>query len=351
MFSRFPKWLFRAFLAFVALELFYLLAVTIALNTGLVERIVNRKPEKYQVHWDWAWSPWPGRTYLGGVETKGQTKKFQWYAAVDSVSTTYRILPLFDKTVHLTGVRVKGVDYRQRRRLIPGAPPDPTDAEDPPIPGYSNPPDPPPESLYPKKIPKPPWTIQIDRVEAQLMQIWVDRYRITGGAECETAMKLVVREHLELPMVKLRSSTAELWVGDEPRFQSVKLDIDVKIYPFVPKGTKGLELLRKISGRISIKTPDSGFAFVESHFRKVPWLEIDGRGPLLMTLNLDRGKFLPGTSFEIDRDHIDVKFLDRHLVGNGFIDGEISLEEGIPRSRVTVVMDEFHMTQVGASEP
>ena len=41
MFSRFPKWLFRAFLAFVALELLYLLAVTIALNTGLVERIIN----------------------------------------------------------------------------------------------------------------------------------------------------------------------------------------------------------------------------------------------------------------------------------------------------------------------
>ena len=155
MSSRLPKWLFGAFLAFVALELLYLLAANIALNTGLVSRIVNRKPEKYQVHWDWAWSPWPGRTYLGGIETKGQTKKFQWYAGADSVSTTYRILPLFEKTVHLTGVQVKGVDYRQRRRLQPGQAPDPADAEDPPIPGYSNPPDPPPESLYPKKTPKP----------------------------------------------------------------------------------------------------------------------------------------------------------------------------------------------------
>jgi hypothetical protein len=282
------KWLRR--LGFIALGVwgFYLLAVNLYLNTPLAPLTINRKPEKFQIQWGWGWSLWPGITYLNDIETKGQSRKVQWYAHLDSVMTTYRIAPLFERVVDLRWVRAKGIDYRQRRRVQAGVDPGRDASMDPPIPGFSNPPDPDPQKLYPKKPKKAPWTVLADRIVCDLEQLWIEGYRVEAGWKVDTRMNLVVRGRLEFPGVKLTSDAGKMWVGDEVMFEGFEIDVDARVEPFVPKGKKGPEIMRHISGRFGIDSSAASFRFLEPYFRKAPWLHFNGRGPLKMVLDLDR---------------------------------------------------------------
>lgn len=345
------KWLRRLGLFVLGLWGFYLLAVNLYINTSLAPRTINRKPEKFQIHWSWGWSLWPGITYLNNIETQGQSKKIQWYAHLDSVITTYQIVPLFDRVVDLHWVRAKGIDYRQRRRVQPGEEPGRDTRTDPPIPGFTNPPDPDPQKLYPKKPHKAPWTILADRILCDVDQIWIESLRIAGEAHIDASMSLKVRGPLAFPNVKFKSASTDQWIGDELTFEDLKMDLDLRVNPFVPKQHKGPDIMQFISGQIGLSTGSASFQFLEHYFRKVPWISFDGRGPLMMAWEIENGILQPGSTFEIDRKEAEIHFLDRTLTGTGYVKGEVVVENGTPTSRLQVLMDKFQITERGKSKP
>ncbi len=336
-------------LGFLALGLwgFYLLVVNLYLNTSLAPWTINRKPEKFQIHWSWGWSLWPGITYLNSIETRGQSRKIQWYAHLDSVITTYKIVPLFGRVVDLHWVNAKGIDYRQRRRVQPGVDPGRDILMDPPIPGFTNPPDPDPQKIYPKKPRRAPWTILANRTQCDIKQIWIEGYRIAGEAQVDTSMSLEVRGPLAFPEVKFKFTSADLWIGDELAFEDLKMDLDLQVDPFVPKKNKGPKMMQFISGRIRIDSGSAGFQFLEQYFHQIPWLHFNGRGPLMMAWEIENGVLQPGSTFEIDRKEAEIHFLDRTLTGTGYVKGEVVVENGTPTSRLQVFMGEFRIAERG----
>jgi hypothetical protein len=334
--------------AALLLEALYLLAANVALNSSLLENRLNRRPQRFEIHWRAAWSWWPGSVSLRGVEIRGSSKRVDWYAHLDSVAATFELRPLRQRTVHLRRVRAAGVDYRQRRKPLPGVTSRIPEAELPPIPGLpavTAPfPPPPPGS-------RPRWTILADDIVCDVGQIWIERYRLMGPFRVSTAMTLIPREALEFPDVRLAMRSGELRAGEEAIFERLGMDVRAQVHRFVPRGLKRLEFFRYLSGRFALQSDSASLFFLEAYFRKTPWVRFNDRGAGDIVLVLDHGRLVEGTQLDLHNDQVDMEFLDRRLTGQGVIRGVVQEKEGRLQSEFTARLTKFALAPVGGARP
>jgi len=205
----------------VIAEALYLIAANAWLRSGRLDALVNSNPGKLMIHWGSAWTPWPGSIHMKDVTIRGRSAIIDWYAHVDSISASHRTWPLTRRIVSLRQVSASGIDYRQRRRLLPGSLEIP-EADLPPMPslpaqqGAATPP-------AAAGASGPPWTIAADRIDGIVTQLWFDQYRISSPMTVRISMNLVVRGPLEFPEVRLRLERGDLLSGQEPIFEGLSL--------------------------------------------------------------------------------------------------------------------------------
>ncbi len=99
------KWLKGAALALLALAALYLVGANIFLNSDAAFELINRKPEKLWIHWDQGWTIVPGMVTVQGLEIRGQTRRFQWYARVEEIRTWVALTALVRKTFRTNSMR------------------------------------------------------------------------------------------------------------------------------------------------------------------------------------------------------------------------------------------------------
>lgn len=97
-------------LALVALYASYLLLGNLLLNTPLGPAALNRKPDKFSMHWGPAVTWWPGRLVLWNVDLQGRSTRNSWNVSAQRMSGQVRLLPLLHRQLlvpklHASGVR------------------------------------------------------------------------------------------------------------------------------------------------------------------------------------------------------------------------------------------------------
>lgn len=97
-------------LALVALYASYLLLGNLLLNTPLGPAALNRKPDKFSMHWGPAVTWWPGRLVLWNVDLQGHSTRNSWNVSAQRMSGQVQLLPLLHRQLlvpelHASGVR------------------------------------------------------------------------------------------------------------------------------------------------------------------------------------------------------------------------------------------------------
>ncbi|HET8946324.1 MAG TPA: hypothetical protein VFQ07_05025, partial [Candidatus Polarisedimenticolia bacterium] len=340
----------RAFWVLLALEALYAVPVNLVLNTPLIDRFVNRRPERFRIDWSLALSPWPGIVHLRGVTTGGQSRTIQWEAAVRSVTATFATAPLRRRVVDLGEVRASGVRYAQRPRLPAGAEPPLEAGEWPVLGGRDNPPAPAPGGEPPRGRGRP-WTVRAARIRCGVEEIWIGRYRISGRARVEAALDLVARGPLSLPRMDYHLERGEMQVGTLKMFEGLTLDVNARLDRFVPRGRKAVDVLRALSGRFDLDAKDGSLKFLEAYFRKVQGLELNGGGPMRLHMLVEAGRLQPGSRFDRSADRIDTTFLDNRITGNGTVEAEVAVVGGAPLSRVELLVPRYQVARSVAPTP
>lgn len=117
------RWAIRIAVAVLAVYLLYLLAANIFINSSLGPSTVNRKPEKFQMHWDGGHSWWFGRVSLHGVRIQGQVRRLAWNAKADAVQGEVDIWPLLRREVRVPWINAQqvsgGVQHVARELPVP----------------------------------------------------------------------------------------------------------------------------------------------------------------------------------------------------------------------------------------
>jgi hypothetical protein len=336
-------------IACVVFELVYLVAAHFMLKGDVLTRLINKKPEKMRIEWTSARSWFPGFVTVEKLEIRSQSRKQQWYLAADDVHARISLLRLPLKTIHLSSANTAGVDFRLRRRLDPpakegdeGAPKEIRGSEHfPEIPGFTNPPDPKPEDIYPpKKKLKKPWTIHLGGVDVDgPIQVAVGRMRIEGEGVVSGDMTFRSRDYVEVRRGNLRLTGVHLLIDSEVASDDLTLDVSSRWRPFPAKGAKLPRILAGVSGSFAIAGDIHAKASVP--IRLVPGMPISGTGRLDTTIRLKDGTVRPDSSYSFESEGLHIGLLGLTAVGSATVAGTTHAGDNGPRTEVAIDLASF----------
>lgn len=343
------RWLLGIAIACVALEIVYLVAASLMLRGDRLTRLINKKPEKMQITWTSARSWFPGVVTVDELEIRGQTRRIQWYVAADDVHARISLLSLPLKRVHLSSAHTAGIDFRLRRRLDPpakegdeGTPREIRGSEHfPEIPGFTNPPNPKPEDIYPaKKKLKKPWTIHLGGVDVDgPIRVAVGRMRLDGEGVASGAMTYRTRDFVEVRRGNLVLTKGRLIIDSEVASDDLSLDVTSRWRTFPAKGAKLPQILEGVSGSFAIAGNIHNKASVPIEL--VPGLPISATGRLDTTLRLKDGTLQPDSSYAFTSDDLRVGLLGLTAAGSAKVAGTTRAGDSGPRTEVTIDLDSF----------
>ncbi len=338
----------------------YLVIANLWLHQGGLERMLNRRPERLSIHWDSAWTVWPGMVHVRGFELRNQTRIFQWWLAVDRGTVDVDLWNLQDRELRLGPLHGSGAAFRLRRRLDAPARSRPARAElYPPIPGLANPPPPRtrPEILYPPKPGRTPWHVRITGVSLDdVREVWIEEVRFAGSARVAGGFDVRARRRVEVEPTRVEITAGSIALGAGAKARPILVDarghVDGRVEPYPPQRFKGWEMFRFASGRIALDGEVRSLAFLDVLFRETRWVDLRfGGGRTTADLRLRRGRILPGSRLEARPEAITVSFLDYRAQGDGSVRWWVEAGEKAPEGRISLALDRFQIQRTGYGRP
>ena len=343
------RWAIRFGIVALVFEIFYLVAGNILLRTGLLADLISKKPEKTSITWQSAVTFLPGVATVSGFELRSQTAKDQIYLRVGRAHTRISLVGLLFKTIHLRGVDAEDVDFRYRRRL--DRPPKAGQEEDrdnepedtrywPEIPGWSNPPDPKPEDLYPVKKKKRPWTIKITGAEVKgPIKAAFGNVRIEGEGWVGGGVIVVPKKTITIRRGRLGLDSTRITFGPEVVTDDLAIDADLRFEPFPAKGARLSDILGGVSGELSV-AGDLSEQVAVNHVI-TPGITTFGAGHVIADLELKQGIVRAGSEYSLQSDAFHLRVMGLDAGGSARVSGKTVKESGNHVSRMHVDLGDF----------
>jgi hypothetical protein len=323
------KTLIRIIKVAVAIELFWLVLANLFLNTGLGPWAVNFKPEKFSMHWDSAWSPFPARIHATGLSASIHTWTMDIEVQTDQATASIKLLPLLAKRLVVNGIRAGSVSVALAREVPEG---------DRPAPAKTT----------------PGLLIDLRDIEvAKLDRFSFNQLSVTGGKTHATgSASFRIRGEVEVTDVNASWQNANIKLGEAELAESLSVDFNGGLDSFFPKQDKGLALLAKLSGSINIKGTTGSLVPLQLLFPNVAWIErIDGAGDVDVRLDLQNGKLQPGSIVDVAAKGLELDFLGFRATGSGTVDAQVR-ETGDQRmGEINLVFSQFGLQRKGETAP
>lgn len=332
-----------ALVGLLGLPLFALVAMNLFLNVG-VPFLTNGKPDKFHLSYAFAWSWWPGRVDVYGLAIKGQGRNDQWALSLDHVHGDIDLPALRDREFRATGLQGRGGSFRYRFRAQ--EPVDPAIDATPPIPGYTNPPDPIPD---PKRHPKGPFGIHLVGFEVQdLREVWMEDVRFLGtatvGGDLVLMDKMSAKATVEIPDGQVSRGALQ------PLANTVTGEVEVELSELVRGQPITMESLTALDARVRLSAMAEDLAFLDFYLQGAPWLELDGKAALAMNLTLVDGEFLTGSIMNAATMDLAVGFVAYEIRGDGMARVQVIDTPDGPASKLAVTYGAYTIRE-GGQEP
>lgn len=337
-----------------------LVLLNLFLNLGL-EPLVNRRPERVRLQYAWAWMVWPGDVHVGGLVVRGQGLRNQWLLEVGEASVTVDLPALFDRHFHARDVRARGASFRFRFRVDAEAPRDLGYTErglfagafTPPIEGFTNPPDPNPDTLYPP--PPPPeeaWLFELEDLQVEgLREVWVEDYRVAADASASGTLRLRPRDFVSVEGGVVELVGAEVYIGAEQILRRVAGRVELGVDRLNPNPGQGITVLSALSGKVDLAAEVTNLAFVDYYLAEVPFLELrGGEGDLDLDLVLEQGSLARRSRARIAARRIEVVYLGYSFKGSGEVELEVPAA-GAERTELDFRLATYELTRDGSPSP
>ncbi len=338
-------------LALVALYASYLLLGNLLLNTPLGPAALNRKPDKFSMHWGPAVTWWPGRLVLWNVDLQGHSTRNSWNVGAQRMSGQVRLLPLLHRQLlvpelHASGVRggmqaaapTPGAAATQAPTTAPstqvaaapvtgavGTPtPMPMPAQDKTSTSTSNakvsagtqPPtqmtgartstpqfaqvaqvSEPPASTLPTA---PAWTLQFDRIVAdQVQALTLRQLQIEGDGQLQLGMFKQLRGGpMELFPSRVTFDNARMRWDNSEVLRNGQLRIEASIARHAPDQARGLALLQLTNALVAVHGDTAALDVTRNAQGRHTVATRAGKGRADGELRWTRGALQPGSQLQ-----------------------------------------------------
>jgi hypothetical protein len=296
------RWPKRILLVVVGLCVLYAVAGNAFLRGRWGRAALNRKPERFSVSWDSAWTSLPGLLHLRGLELAGTSRRVAWRATLDR-GTAWVFLPSLARRHFwlLTGREAGAVVEMD---VVPKP-----EGESPGGEGRG-------------------WRVTLDGLRLDdLRRFRVGPYEIAGAGSIGGEAHFQVRGPMRLGLRRIRYERGSVLSGGEEVARDIEMDAALSTLPLVvtdPLAT----MLSRASGRLRLAAEADNLGFLAPYLRKAPWLGLGGSGHLDLDLGLVAGQLLPGGRLDLSGPEVQAEFFDFRARGGGRIEGEVLAGDG-----------------------
>jgi hypothetical protein len=347
--NRLRSWAIRILIILVVFELFYVVAANYLIRSDVLIGLINKKPEKTHISWETASTWLPGVVSVKGFVLRSQTRKDQIYLTVAEADARISLHKLAFKTIHIRGVDAQEVDFRYRERLDkppkegqaekPDGPP-PNVEYWPEIPGYSNPPDPRPEDLYPMKKKKRPWIIKITGAEVEgPVTVALNESRLQGDGSVGGGVTVKPRETIKIHRGRLALDAVAVTYGPEVVTENLIIHSDLRFKAFPAKGAEIADVIGGITGELSLEGELGERAAV--HHEITPGLTTFGAGAIDADLRFKDGVLRKDSSLSLESDAFHLAIMGLVATGSATVSSTTSKEDGQHLTDLEIVFGEF----------
>ncbi|REJ75044.1 MAG: hypothetical protein DWQ30_18685 [Acidobacteria bacterium] len=312
---RLSPWI-AALVVAVSLPWLFAFATEKTLQSSFGERLVNRRPDRFQMSWRSVASPSPGRLRFESVTLRGQTPRTGWQIEAEELEAQVSLAALLGRIFECEWIRGRGVSFAMLRleggrpALAEGAPP-----IDLPAAG---------RALQSSAREQSGWTIDLDGIAVEdLRRIWIDRERLDTSPDATFggAMRFALRRHVEIEAARLELHAAALSEAGEEVLREIDGSVEIDLAPMRPREVDFEELLRALSGHAEFTADISSLGALRRSFETLRWLDLDASGSLVVDLGLDRGTVRPGSHLAVESPSVRALLFDQQIVGAGTIAG------------------------------
>lgn len=265
----------RTGIALVALYALYLIAANVFLSSGLSVAAFNRKPQRFQIHWQRAWSLYPGHIHATDVRVDGHSRRNRWTSTSPAVDGRIKLLPLLARRLSFGNIDASDVSFAISRK----AP-------------YLKP------SISTSRWPA--WRLHFDGIRtdsprAIRMDDWVvDAFR---DAHASFAMNKILRGgKMEILPSTLTARSARITYGKSTLLRDARLDFTMTMAPNSHRQAQGFGRLRFIDARLQLSGQAPGLAMggEDRDFLSFATGKTGGRAQA--DIAIKRGVLVPGGS-------------------------------------------------------
>jgi len=297
------RWLVAITLALAA----YPVLVTLALWTGLVERMVKSEDLEVQIQ-NPAYSIWPGKVYMKNVRilSNGTT---QFILDGHDLVINLRLLELVKRRVHVTKLAAHDVLYQMRVQV--------KDTKNiarrvkayPPLEGL------PGANVIREPTAKatekddPDWTVKVEGLDIAVKELWFFEYRYLGKGSLRGGFTVGPN------VMQVDTAVQDLGPGDlrfganETIATGLQGQISADIPKLNPKEHADASFMELVTARVNLRAMIESMVSLGSYF-EAEHLELSkGKGPLAVDLFLDRGKLGKKSHLYYQTDSINLKGL------------------------------------------
>lgn len=350
--SRSRKFWIGLVLVIGTIELVWVIGANWALSSEWVTAKINNKPEKLQVQWDSARTLIPGIINLEGLSVRGQSRKQQWYVELAGGRVHLSLVALATKTFKTYSFNGSGLDFRLRKRQLPEDPPLKTAEFAPEIPGIAADEPPMPPKMKTKKA--NPWMIVLHDVHIdEFEQLWILAMRLEAQGSIDADMSIELGGGaLSMKRVRMNLTRAEFIAMGNPVMQDMQLGIDARMDPFLPKEAKGFDVLKSLSGSVSLSGKSKGAGLINGLLANIETVEVGSPGGQVDGLvHIEQGVLAPGTKIDFSSEGGWVDIVDWRATGLLALQSKVEQAEDGVSTKVALALTDVALTQREGTEP
>jgi hypothetical protein len=330
------RWLFAITVALLA----YPVLVTLALWTGLVERVLKSEDLRVEIQ-NPAYSIWPGKVHMKHVRilANGTT---QFILEGQDLVINVRLLELLKHRVHVTKLAAHDVIYQMRVQVKD------TKNIERRVKAYPPLSDLPGKNLIRETTAKKTeeedsdWTVHVEGLDIAVKELWFFEYRYLGKGALRGGF-LVGPDVMQVETAVQDLGPGELRFGEnETIATALQGQITANIPRLNPKQHADASFMELVTARVNLRSNIESMTSVGSYF-EAEKLEISkGKGPLAVDLYLDRGKLGPKSHLSYQTDSLNLK-------GIGFgvgTDWQLDFDAAGSSERLPIVRSSSNSTYV-----
>ena len=242
-------------LVLVAIELLYVLASGIFLNAGFLPKLINTGPDDLDIHYSFAFSPFPAFVYARNANFRIQDHNVQLFGNIRNTYILVSPSNLFKRQFLAHYLGGSGMKFLFRLRRKPAdmkkinleALPEIPGLKDLAKPLHRKPPDP--------EADKRAWRVRMNHVSiSNLEEIWFDRYHFLGKASVHGGFFVRPSHEVEVFPATLKISKGSLIGNDSLSLEKISTDIHFRLEHADTTDGQEEPLAPKISADVKIQS-------------------------------------------------------------------------------------------------